>query len=264
MIKKLLSVVFLFSTASVANSFYVEPKYLSTGNDFDKLCGQACPAINYGLISSSDLWVQHTINKSVLSVFASTDGSLSQDLLYKEFTKLNAPTDKELTDFLRQSERNIIKEHQKLVKEQGSKHLPIIDISSRPSYLGHRGNFELFAINEFYQFGGRGTGSIYYYVFDIKEQRQLELDDILLPDQKQKLSDIIKAKFHTALKKGKVNIGEHEKTWQFYLTKNFMFTKDGIKFLYQHDEIAPYNMGMPEFTIRYEDLTGIIKEQYLK
>ena len=254
----------LVGMTSFAANFHVEPKFLNTGNDFDKLCAHQCPAINYGLISSSDLWVQHTINKSVLSVFASTDGNSAQDLLYKEFTKINAPTDKELTEFLRQSEQNIIKEHQKLIKEQGDEFLPLIDISSRPSYLGHRGDFELFAINEFYQFGGRGTGSIYYYVFDIKEQRHLELDDILLPNQKQKLSDIIKNKFHTALKKGKVNVTQHEKTWQFYLTKNFMFTKDGIKFLYQHDEITPYNMGMPEFTIKYDELKGIVKEQYLK
>lgn len=49
-----------------------------------------------------------------------------------------------------------------------------------------------------------------------------------------------------------------------FLTKNFIFTKDGIKFLYQPDEIAPYEMGMPEFVIRYAELKGIVQEQYLK
>lgn len=249
---------------AIAREFYVEPKYLNTGNDFGKLCATTCPAINYGLIASNDLWVQHTINKSVLSVFASIDGQSSQDLLYKEFTKINAPTDKELTDFLRQSEKNLITEHQALINEQGNNNLPLIDISSRPSYLGHRGDLELFSISEFYQFGARGTGSIYYYVFDIKEQRLLTLDDVVLTGQKYKLSTMIKDKFHTALKKGKVNIQEHEKRWQFFLTKNFIFTKDGIKFLYQPDEIAPYEMGMPEFIIRYDDLKGIIQEKYLK
>ncbi|MDO4896061.1 MAG: RsiV family protein [Moraxella sp.] len=248
---------------ALANHFYVESKYINTGNDFNKLCGQTCPAINYGLISSNDLWVQHTINKSVLSVFASTDANTAQDLLYKEFTKITAPSDKELTDFLRQSEKNLINEHKKLIKDKGGHYLPLIDISSRPNYLGHRGDLELFSISEFYQFDSRGTGSIYYYVFDIKQQRQLTLDDILIPNQKETLSVIIKDKFHTALKKGGVNVKEHEKKWRFFLTKNFIFTKDGIKFLYQPDEIAPYEMGMPEFIIRYADLTGIVQEKYL-
>lgn len=262
--KRLILLGLLLCHQAFAINFHVEPKYVSTGNDFNKLCGNACPAINYGLISSNDLWVQHTINKSVLSIFASTDENTAQDLLYKQFTKITAPTDKQLTDFLRQSEKNLIDEHKKLIKAQGTTHLPLIDISSRPSYLGHRGDLELFSISEFYQFGGRGTGSIYYYVFNIKEQRQLNLDDILIPSQKDTLSAMIKDKFHTALKKGGVNVAKHEQTWQFFLTKNFIFTKDGIKFLYQPDEIAPYEMGMPEFIIRYADLAGIVHEQYLK
>lgn len=247
-----------------ASNFHVEPKYISTDNNFVRLCGNTCPAINYGLISSSDLWVQHTINKSVLSIFASTDENTAQDVLYKQFTKITAPTDKELKDFLKQSEKNLIEEHKKLIKAQGDEFLPLIDISSRPSYLGHRGDLELFSISEFYQFGERGTGSIYYFVFNIKEQRQVSLDDILMPDQKETLSAMIKDKFHTALKKGGVNVAKHEQMWQFFLTKNFIFTKDGIKFLYQPDEIAPYEMGMPEFVIRYAELKGIIQEQYLK
>lgn len=67
--KKFLLLGLLVSTVANAMNFHVEPKYINTGNDFNKLCGDNCPALNYGLISTNDLWVQHTINKSVLSIF---------------------------------------------------------------------------------------------------------------------------------------------------------------------------------------------------
>lgn len=251
--------------AQAVSNFYVESKYIETGNNFAKLCAKQCPALNYGLIGSNDLWVQHTINKSVLSVFgAAGEENSPQDMLYKEFAKLDKPTDKELAEFLRASEKNLINEHKKLLKANSNKNAPLIDISARPSYLGHRGDLELFSISEFYQFGNQvGTGSISYFVFDTKQQKQLTLEDVLLPDGKEKLAQMVKDKFYHALKKGKVDIAKHEKTWTFYLTKNFIFTKDGIKFLYQPEQITPYNMGMPEFVIRYADLTGVVKPEYL-
>ncbi|MDO4700953.1 MAG: RsiV family protein [Moraxella sp.] len=263
--KKRLAVLACLPMLTLANNFHVEPKYIETGNDFGKLCAKQCPALNYGLIGSSDAWVQHTINKSVLSVFgAAGEENSPQDLLYKAFAKIDRPSDKELSDFLKASEKNLISEHKKLLKAHGNKNAPLIDISARPTYLGHRGDLELFAISEFYQFGNQvGTGSISYFVFDIKRQKRLSLDDVLLPDGKEKLTQMVKDKFYHALKKGKVDIANHEKTWAFYLTKNFIFSKDGLKFLYQPEQITPYNMGMPEFVIRYADLADIVKAEYL-
>ena len=265
-LKLLMTSMAVLPITAWAGNFHVESKYLNTGNNFNKLCAKQCPALNYGLISSNDLWVQHIINKSVLSVFGSVGEENSpQDILYKEFTKIDKPSDKELTEFLAASEKNIIKEHQKLIKAHGKQDTPWIDISSRPTYLGHRGDLELFSISEFYQFGNQaGTGSISYFVFDTKNQKQLSLEDVLVSeDAKEKLLAMVQDKFHTALKKGKVDVARHEKTWRFYLTKNFTFTKDGMKFLYQPEEIAPYNMGMPEFVIRYHELSGLVKAEYL-
>lgn len=265
MLKKLLLYLGVLPALSHAVHFHVENKYINTGNDFAKLCGNECPALNYGLISTNHSWVQHTINKSVVSVFGTAgEENSAQDLLYKEFAKIAYPSDKELTKFLAASEKNIISEHKKLIKSQGVAGSPWIDISSRPSYLGHRGNLELFAISEFYQFGqGVGTGSVNYFVFDMDEKKQLTLDDVLIPDGKAKLAKMVQDKFHAALQKGKINVKNHEKSWPFFLTKNFTFHKDGIKFLYQPEEIAPYNMGMPEFVIAYDQLKGIVLDKYL-
>ena len=240
--------ILLVNIAHSAN-FHVEPKYITTGNDFNQLCADDCPVLNYGLISTNDLWVQHIINTNVLSVFGSVGGENSpQDLLYKEFAKIGQPTDKQLTDFLKQSELNIIQTHQELINNNPNQHSPLIDISARPNYLGHQGDLELFSISEFYQVGDMvGTGSINYFVFDMIESRQLTLDDILLPNTKEKLENMVKEKFFNALKKGKVDIKKHEKKWSFFLTKNFIFTKDGIKFLYQPEQITPYNIVKPEY-----------------
>lgn len=265
MLKKLLLSVAVLPILAHAVNFHVEDKYISTGNDFAKLCGNECPALNYGLISTNHAWVQHIINKSVVSVFGTAgDENSAQDLLYKEFAKIAYPSDRDLTRFLTASEKNLIGEHKKLVQSQGKTGVPWIDISSRPSYLGHRGNLELFAITEFYQFGNTaGTGSINYFVFDMDEKQQLSLDDVLLPNGQERLAKLVQEKFYTALQKGKVNLKNHEKSWPFFLTKNFTFNKDGIKFLYQPEEITPYNMGMPEFVIGYDQLKGIVLDKYL-
>lgn len=266
MIRYIAFILLAINTLAYGENFHVDVKYINTGNDFTKLCANRCPALNYGLISASDKWVEQVINKSIVSIFGTAGRENSpQDLAYQRFAKIAQPTDKQLTDFLRTSELNLIDEHKRLIDEHGYQSTPLIDISSRPNYLGHRGDLELFSVSEFYLFGNQlGTGSVYYFVFDIKQQKQLTIDDVLLPNQKAKLANKVKEKFHTALKKGNVNVAQHEKSWYFYLTKNFTFTKDGLKVLYQPEEIAPYNMGMPEFVIRYSELKGIVRPEYLK
>jgi hypothetical protein len=46
---------------------------------------------------------------------------------------------------------------------------------------------------------------------------------------------------------------------KFHFNNNFAFTKDGIEFLYNAYEIAPYAVGASGFTIPYEKIIPYLK-----
>lgn len=49
----------------------------------------------------------------------------------------------------------------------------------------------------------------------------------------------------------------------FVIAQNFAIEQEGLNFLYNPYEIAPYSMGTIEFSIPYEQLKGIIKPEFI-
>ena len=47
------------------------------------------------------------------------------------------------------------------------------------------------------------------------------------------------------------------------MTDNFALTKDGLKFVYNPYEIAPYAMGQQEIVIPYSELKSLLKPNAL-
>ena len=46
---------------------------------------------------------------------------------------------------------------------------------------------------------------------------------------------------------------------EMFPSTNFALTDDGIRFVYNIYEIAPYAVGITELTVDYDDLKGIMK-----
>src|SRR5690606_34689539 len=104
-----------------------------------------------------------------------------------------------------------------------------------PEFLGQRGQVASFKIiTAYYTGGAHGGASDNYYNLDLKQKKQLMLNDIVLPDQQQKLRDQLYMQFTEWVKKddSKVNLAEYEHTWPFTLTENFSFTDTGLLFSY--------------------------------
>lgn len=124
-----------------------------------------------------------------------------------------------------------------------------------------------------YTGGAHGMPSNSFYVFDMAQQKQLALDDILVnPAKKKALEKLGFAQFKNFVKKDYERYGEvlteaefadHQKTWQYELTDNFYFTPKGLTLSYDPYALGPYSMGFFILNIDKKDLKGIVKDEYL-
>ncbi|OTG83985.1 RsiV family protein [Acinetobacter sp. ANC 4648] len=113
--------------------------------------------------------------------------------------------------------------------------------------------------------GAHGSSSQTYYNFDLKHQKQVTLDDILMPNQKANLEKLAYQAFKTWVTDAKLaeNIADYEQVWKFTLSNNFYLGNNGLILQYSEYEIGPYVVGLPRLEIPYEKLQNIVKKQYL-
>ena len=113
--------------------------------------------------------------------------------------------------------------------------------------------------------GAHGSSSQRYYNFDLKQQKQVELNDLLAPNQKADLEKKAHEVFKTWVLESKLanSVEEYEQAWKFTLSDNFYLSKQGLILQYGEYEIGPYVVGLPRLTIPYDQLQGILKKEYL-
>jgi hypothetical protein len=90
------------------------------------------------------------------------------------------------------------------------------------------------------------------------------LSDFLVPDSEKKITQIGEEIFRKQQNLGpKENLGEAGyffKDDKFYLNNNFLVDPEGLTFLYNAYEIAPYVMGPIELKIPHSSIQKLIKE----
>lgn len=113
--------------------------------------------------------------------------------------------------------------------------------------------------------GAHGSSSQHYYNFDLKQKKHIELDDILLANQKPILEKKAHDVFKTWVMDSKLanSVEEYEQAWQFTLSDNFYLSPKGLILQYDAYEIGPYVVGLPQLTIPYDQLQTVLKKAYL-
>ncbi len=115
--------------------------------------------------------------------------------------------------------------------------------------------------------GAHGNYGTVYYNFDATTGQLIHLEDILVTGYEAPLKVIAEPIFKkNYLEAGMTNyseVGFYFENDVFKLTKNFAMTKEGLKFLYNPYEVAPYALGQQEIIIPYTDLTELIKPNSL-
>ncbi|AXI03736.1 RsiV family protein [Aquirhabdus parva] len=208
--------------------------------------GKLCPDISIQRLNTSDDWVNQFLDQKIRG--------LSQG--YGEFNP-------DLT--LQQIVDRVVAGSNESV-QKGWAGAPYT-LKVQAESLGPRGLRLLqFKINSSFYTGGAHGGAInQYYLLDIVQQRQVQLDDLLIDGQRQSLRDLVYDAFTAWVKKTspETDLKTYETTWKFILTQNIELNPAGLVFHYGQYEIGPYSSGMPEFTIPYAKLSGIIKPEYL-
>lgn len=133
-----------------------------------------------------------------------------------------------------------------------------------PEFLGEKGTIALFKISvAFYTGGAHGSALDHYYNLDLKQKKALKLSDIVLAEQQPKLHELVQQQYTDWIKKNdsSADLAKDQQQWPFQLGDNFTFAEQGMVFAQY--EIGPDVLGLPEITVPYAQLAGIIKPEYL-
>ncbi|WP_434352949.1 RsiV family protein [Psychrobacter sp. HD31] len=262
-IKTLLSTSALFSTLFLSSNMAqasgllvnVQQYYHQLPDSVSDVClkHDNCPTIEVSYINSTQPWINTLINQNVNQLIAG-------DAKYQpvSFVDYHVNVPKEVQTTLDNFAKSQIEDM------SGSQGLPYSK-SVEPAYLGHVGSLELFSIGGYDYFGGaHGMGFVFYSILDSDLKQEIGLDDILIANQKPVLSKLVEAEFDKWIIEQGMTPSEHKAYWKFRLTNNVTFTPEGLSFLHQPYEVGPYAAGMPEFTVPYAKLKGVLKPKYLK
>lgn len=141
-----------------------------------------------------------------------------------------------------------------------------ISLSVSPKILNSDGPLATVVLNTSSYLGGaHGSSAQHYFNFDLKQQKQVELAQLLQPKQQAKLEALAHEAFKKWVMDAKLadNVDEYEQAWKFKLSDNFYLAKQGLILQYQEYEIGPYVVGLPRLILPYDQLQGILKAEYL-
>lgn len=141
-----------------------------------------------------------------------------------------------------------------------------ISLMVKPKILQPKGKLATVVLNSSSYLGGaHGSTSQRYYNFDLANQKQIQLHDLLLPKQKATLDKLAHEAFKAWIVDSKLATDpkEYEQAWPFQVTDNFLLGEQGLILQYGEYEIGPYVVGLPRLVIPFSELQGVLKHEYL-
>lgn len=141
-----------------------------------------------------------------------------------------------------------------------------ISLMVKPKILQPKGKLATVVLNSSSYLGGaHGLTSQRYYNFDLANQKQIQLHDLLLPKQKATLDKLAHEAFKAWIVDSKLATDpkEYEQAWPFQVTDNFLLGEQGLILQYGEYDIGPYVVGLPRLVIPFSELQGVLKPEYL-
>lgn len=141
-----------------------------------------------------------------------------------------------------------------------------ISVSVSPKILNSKEPLATVVLNTSSYLGGaHGASAQTYFNFDLKHQKQVNLDDLIESGQKAQLEKLAYETFKTWVSTNKLanSLEEYEQVWKFKLSNNFYLGKQGLILQYAEYEIGPYVVGLPRLVIPFNKLQGVLKPEYL-
>ena len=136
-------------------------------------------------------------------------------------------------------------------------------LSARLSKESRRGDLLTLRIESHeYTGGAHGNPAVTFFHWDLARQQRLALDDLIVPGQQDTFWALARDAHTQWLDQQKLDQNFRD-SWPFDQTDQAYFSEQGLVLLYNVYHIAPYAMGQPELTLRYDALEGVIRDTYL-
>lgn len=122
----------------------------------------------------------------------------------------------------------------------------------------------LVATNESFAGGAHGSYGTYFINLDPKTGKRIALSDLLKPGYEAALTKAGEEEFRSSLNMVDSAVYSDEgyefADDVFTLNDNYGFTKEGIRFVFNIYEVAPYVLGAQDFVIPYEKIRDWLKK----
>jgi len=124
-----------------------------------------------------------------------------------------------------------------------------------------------FKLLDFSQTGGAHPATfIKYFSFDLNTGKQLKLSDLIIEKKLDELNLLAEKKFRK--NNNFTDTTDYQQKGYFVengnlkLNNNFMVTPEGLSFLYNSYEIAPYSMGSTKIKLGKDEIKNFLKNNY--
>lgn len=232
--------------------------------------GKTCPEFTVERLQSNFPFIDKIIDQQILSTLnqileiAEPDAKGTQAEQKAEASAVAGAEQKNSFDAQVQRYANSFIDLDNELKALSSNHQ--INLLVKPKILQAQGKVVTVVLNSSSYLGGaHGSAAQHYYNFDLKEQKQIKLEDLLRPQQKAALEKLAHEAFKTWVTDSKLadNVADYEQAWPFKLSNNFLLGEQGLILQYGEYEIGPYVVGLPRLVIPYDQLQDVLKEEYL-
>ncbi len=223
--------------------------------------GNTCPDFTVERLQSNFPFIDQLLDQEILNQLSKmleivdTDTAASTVQTTEQKQNLDAQAQLYANSFIKIDEE---------LKALSSSHQ--ISLMIKPKILQPKGTLATVVLNSSSYLGGaHGSTSQRYYNFDLTNQKQVQLNDLLLPKQKATLDKLAHDAFKVWIVDTKLanNPEEYEQAWPFQVTDNFLLGEQGLILQYGEYEIGPYVVGLPRLVIPFTELQGVLKPEYL-
>lgn len=115
-----------------------------------------------------------------------------------------------------------------------------------------------------YQGGANGLPGRAFINYQLEENRELRLSDLVIPGKEGSFWRLVEAEHKEWVRKNHTGtLVEFMQQWPFRATPNIALLRDRILLKYGIGEIAPHSSGHPELSLSYAQLQGVVRERYL-
>ncbi|WGE73276.1 DUF3298 domain-containing protein [Actinobacillus equuli subsp. haemolyticus] len=131
-------------------------------------------------------------------------------------------------------------------------------------YLGQRHNIVTFFQNyDEYSGGAHNNYHTKYFNIDVNKKRIILLDDLLSPAKQVELSAMLWSHYEQRNEpdaNGKYSTFTPKQ--DFYVSEDFLFTDDGVKFIYPPYALGPFAEGEISLTVPWYEINQLLNTEY--